>query len=879
MNNILPRSFSATDGTVESKVRLTWQAPTNGDPKKYIIYRNGELIAEPGSAATLYIDSDVIPGKEYVYDITAVYNSACYACPNNGAETFRVTAKGASKPNGQISGSVITLETGTGVPGVTIKAKAVIEGSTLTFETQTNTKGEFVLSQLPFGTEAEYTLTASYLDHKFLVAQQKVVLNEFTTKKIVPSFRDMNANIIRGIVRRMGTHCGMDSIRVVLKAKKVSGGQEVNSVKTDASGAFSFNVNPFDELLTEYELYADSLTVRVMGDKADTILHRFTPRTLKITKSEAATGLVERDLVDMFSYPAKLVVGTVCGALEDAQFYIRIFSTDKCFDTTLLTNASGIANLDLPPLSYVMTVKDINRVDASLKPIVDYLKVRPIRLDLAALHKRYKNHPDSIAPFLNLNFTYHKTPNIAVSDFGTRQCSDLSKPIVINQNMAYTVSVDVTERFSGFDCPVNEGFLLIKSPGFKNPSTDTVFYDAASGAFESYSFIGGRPNLVSPHLYGMFIEYHTEKDGFLGQLIQPILVQGNAEIPGADIFVNPVDDESNVVQIPMFVLHDPPGDGSYSYVEKGTKLTKKLEWELGGALGASVFGEAELAGGGVLIGFEGSVGAGVELGGGEGFEISTELTEEISTLKKSAESTNLLGILSGRPADVIVGAGLALKYGLVQSVNLVDGCSVQKVTKIGLTANEVKTKWVYTIAHIEKLIAEYDQKIADIANGKLEIRNASDELIGSDYFSTIRYNWTQIVDYRDRTTLPHYKLCTDENELKYYQYDGFTHLNNHPHDLKAREEARDRFCAVAYDEALDRIKPDFEWTTATLKDFNDAYGYDDIPTGIESGELTAAGINNYVNDNYDNRFARPYAENITFGGGTSYERIVVTAKG
>jgi hypothetical protein len=72
-----PSPFLATPVGVAAEatafqVTLTWARPQGGSPVDgYSVFRNGDLVGSPDTDATTFVDSDVLPGKEYTYEVLA----------------------------------------------------------------------------------------------------------------------------------------------------------------------------------------------------------------------------------------------------------------------------------------------------------------------------------------------------------------------------------------------------------------------------------------------------------------------------------------------------------------------------------------------------------------------------------------------------------------------------------------------------------------------------------------------------------------------------------------------------------------------------------------------------------------------------------------
>jgi hypothetical protein len=58
----------------DRKISISWEAPSLGSPTGYKLFRDGEIIATPGSAATSYDDTDVENYEMHIYHLVAVYN-------------------------------------------------------------------------------------------------------------------------------------------------------------------------------------------------------------------------------------------------------------------------------------------------------------------------------------------------------------------------------------------------------------------------------------------------------------------------------------------------------------------------------------------------------------------------------------------------------------------------------------------------------------------------------------------------------------------------------------------------------------------------------------------------------------------------------------
>ena len=147
-----------------------------------------------------------------------------------------------------------------------------------------------------------------------------------------------------------------------------------------------------------------------------------------------------------------------------------------------------------------------------------------------------------------------------------------------------------------FSCPNG---LVIKNSGAIKSAT-TLLYNDTFGAFPEYTFTPGLPATIAPYYKTIIVEYHTQT-GFVSQNVYQLLIEGKATQPGSDVIIESEDGKD--FQLPLAVLRDPPGDGSYSYIEKGveTNSTYTVSKEFGGSF--NIKGDAQFAAFGILRAF------------------------------------------------------------------------------------------------------------------------------------------------------------------------------------------------------------------------------------------------------------------------------------
>ncbi|MEO1256261.1 MAG: hypothetical protein AAFY41_15440, partial [Bacteroidota bacterium] len=381
------------------------------------------------------------------------------------------------------------------------------------------------------------------------------------------------------------------------------------------------------------------------------------------------------------------------------------------------------------------------------------------------------------------NLEFKRTPTISTSDFEPTS-SDKSVTIgedtylVLDAKQQELHTVNFTVEDQG--CSIKNGYVLIKNPGASSSSSivssvdgfdineldgdEILEYDSLDQTFE-YSFIAGNPNMAFPYTHLVEVYYLDQSFNIVTSAQYEYIVLGESFVEGSDVLLDPVDQEGNV-DVPFYVLRDPPGDNSYSYLEKGTEFSLNFTTAVGysNSQAFGVYNEFEAA----LVANTESKWA-ITVGGESTFEnkFTFKANEKITTAKKSVLSTNLEGYLDGKDADVIVGAGLAFQYGIVD--DLVYDATEKTITKeqnYNIQPTGIKTVWHFNRSTIEQTIKYYESLLG---TGNLPEEGYNDvvsqdiiKLKGldnsDDFLRSSIANWKQVLKQADFNTHPMCKL-------------------------------------------------------------------------------------------------------------------------
>ena len=758
-------SVTASDGEYAGYTRVRWDFPRSPLVESFNIYRStpgdpasgNEPIASVPGYTTQYSDMEAVPGRRYIYQVTAV--------DGDGKESPRFSDVGWRQANGRIKGQVVSQSSLSGVPGITVTATGMVDGERQQRSMVTGPSGEFNFQNLPFGDGTTYEVKAFASGHAFV---EDVKLAELTPE--LPTvqldyFLDKTAFTLEGKLHPLFSECGIEGVKVTLKTFLQDQQPEMDSVFTNEEGAFSFNIDKYRADLDSIRL---SIGAYSLVEGMDTVFHQFSVTDTTFARAEILDFANPNvlDVTDELTYRIPLQVANTCGdPLGPWTFTVEVKSRDGCFRQLYKTDTTGRVLAELPPMDYLISVRDVSPVRQANIPVIEYLKYRPEAFDLAAMHRGEMGRwtvEQRQQEEIPVQIIYHRKPQInLISGLNRYLCDDRTNPAVLVQNNEANLRFSVLESTNTSTCTVGEGFLIIKNGASASPAADTIRYDSTADDFPVYTFTVGDPQTITPYVHNLIVEYHTESDGYLTEWIQSIIVEGVKSVPGSDVIVNGLGgkDGEGLIKYPLMVLRDPPGDQSYSYIKSGTTLesTFSINREEEEFDGVRQNFQVSFVGVGVKEEFQQRWGdSDVE---NNEFKIRTEISEEIRTDEASIVSTDGEYVV-GPKADVIAGVGMANQYGLGQEVRVNDdGCGVSVSTKLLLSGMSIQTQWIYTVNHIENtLLPELEEQRAGLQTGAFEIAGM-DQDEADDYLSALMDNWRGVLNYYRLKTLPHYCLC------------------------------------------------------------------------------------------------------------------------
>lgn len=900
---------NATDNQ-QNATDITWKYwGDKADISGFRIYANGVKIKDMGVNDEVYNYQDGIAGKHYIFEVAA-YKSA------GNIEYRRYADEGWEKRDGALEGEVQSLPGGAPIADATITATAMIEGNYYQHTATTGTNGKYQIAEVYYGdATATYSLKAVYKDHKFQTNPIEGELSSSAKNKDNLNFFDLSVYTIGGKVTYENTNTGLDSVRVNARYVFSNGQIEGHAgTYTKKDGSYGLTVDPHKLDLSKIEVWVDTTKNETIGSQNYTTHYKYVNRLQEVTNFTNFPQAYSLDFKENTRYNIALNVLTGCEtSVTGGLFQIKAKQQNGDYEQVFTTNMNGVVTASLPPFAYEFNVDGVTNGGFENQLVVDYLRYLPQALRLDTMHKTLygKITQDSIQKRGVRQFLYHRPATITMKGF-TYLCDDASKPAKIKQGDYAGIVIKVEETHNNSACTVKGGYLHIVNAAATGKAKD-MFLPISSTGETLYQFKGGQPNLVSPYTYFFEVKCITDtvSQALLGSFSQAIVVTGAAQVPGSDIIVDPKGNE-NAVPIPIFVLRDPPGDGSSATLKKGTTTSRRI-MEMNASSGAALV-KFELEG--MIFKVAGKVESELKLGGGNAYEhewtLTSTVTEEIST----SDSPDYVG----EDADIIVGAGLVAAYGITQKldVNCVNN-NTQFVlsNSIGIQPSSLATEWVYTVGHIKKLIEEYKANIEKVEAGTLTVENETKAKTITRFNNYIK-NWESVLAFHKKETLPFYSTCAENplylitnrtetengnsNNLQDNQIviDGKVYVSA-PENIARYKELnkwRQGFCAlegIGKYQGNDVTKPftlDPEFASKWTQDKTTAYNNFKLSVGHLKGDLylddewanqwefndTKMWLENaYVDALYTNAHGA-LAQNHTFSGGTSYTREYESAE-
>ena len=517
--------------------------------------------------------------------------------------------------------------------------------------------------------------------HEFQPNNRVVNLNNSNTAVGNIDFKDISTVNVSGYVRFANTFCFEDTIQIY------NNGQAVfPPVRTDKKGKWSIDFEP-------------GVSVKLTANYKD---HIFGPSFMEFKKLQSPkAGIVFLDNTK------RIISGQVAGGKclksiipNGSRVVIKVASTDGCFEITdTLRNPDGkFVFKNLPAKAFTVSV-----VEHSNSIIYNYFQTKG---------GLTSNLRDKVAD--TLNFIYTSPPKVEIAGITANKCGIKT----VGQSVPNKIKVKVYEDYYGQKCYLDNFSLHIDDP-ITGVAGDTTLPVGISEFV--YQFIPKNVNIISPYTQSITVS---------------TVVNGSSDVATTDMIILGLKSSgksfvANTPQLPQFVLRDPPGDGSYAILAKGSTICNSSTSTITNNASQELHNTWSIGGDqivGIGVAIKTKAKGTLSVAGGSDQTWTSVKTQStcITTNQTITTSPNdvIVGSMAG--GDVYIGTSNAITFGEAILLNYdFDNCSFKKSSEITIDKTELNTDFYYSENYIvNQLIPKLDSIAVNLNVPKIQRDNA-----------------------------------------------------------------------------------------------------------------------------------------------------------
>ncbi|RMH74344.1 MAG: LamG domain-containing protein, partial [Gemmatimonadetes bacterium] len=555
----------------------------------------------------------------------------------------------------------------------------------------TDLHGNYIIEGVNYGNGTTFTVTprkiividdTTTFEHSYNPEFRYVTLNPSNTARDQIDFNDISLVPVSGFVRYAAhPDCPVDSAEILQ-----DGDIFRPQVFTEEDGSFLVELIPGT---------SPRLTVR-KDDHRITLENGalfFQPQN--ITQPIANVLFLDQTrrsiTVDVVGGQCNQALTPIPGTEEE--FTVTVNSIPSCLSRQLVVDGTRITFENLPPLNYEVTVQHPDPVvtfEGRQISVVDTNK---------SMEFRFRNDPVVDLQIMGANE--------ACSNLTGPQGESLDPALILIQDKEYLMNIRVYEdysRWGGGQCNIDSGSVTLSGQFFGTADT-TMTFD--NGGLFGLTFSPGPPNILSggAHPYQKSLSVIARDDLDRSAADEEwVYIAGHRPRSQTFTTVTP--------ELPLYILRDPPGDLSYSYLSEGMSLTTSTT--LSTQTSSSIEDQLQIKLG---ADFSVSTGVGVETE----IEFETELNETITanmtnTITNSSTWTQTMtmtetfntaddGNAPGPNSDLYIGGARNMLYGLTDVLSYNDTtCTLVADTTLMMVPGSFATFYIYTDAQIKGYI-------------------------------------------------------------------------------------------------------------------------------------------------------------------------------
>jgi hypothetical protein len=678
-------TLSASDFEYANRTKLEWPN-LSSFADEIRVYRGTEEIGIISGNATNYNDYDGVPGVVYSYSIEPVSPS--------GSAYPRYSNDGSRKPNGRISGEVKT-PFNAGVNGVIVTATASISGTSWSYSDTTDASGYYDIRNIYYHEEAEYAITPSKPDHGFNPGSTNRVLDLLSPVLSNVNFTDTTVFTVSGTAyfpaTGGGSNCLIHNADIYLDGN-------ITGIKTNAQGQYSLGIQ---------ELGMHTISIQYND-------HTFSPAAYTLNIND---NYFNQDFINTSTDTLQVKVKGGCGNIISDYATVWVRSTDpgNCYSENFSTDASGVLTLVLPSREYAVEVTGVFVNGLNDQNILSYFD--PITLDLT-VRDSIVSPTDStqmIDVFAVADFIYHSNIEIVVNNLPDPVCGPGGSLIyLMEQSNTELLEIEVLETHvypETLSCHVDTGIVKF----IDNISDIQPIEVELNQGMAYHSVFPGVPNITGggAHPYQKMLQIQAEV-GFSNPVTREIWALVTGHRPREQTFV------TRTPELPFFILHDPPGDASYSYLHEDSTYSYSYSNSVQVGGGAGAYWDVKI-GAGIPIPFTGVViGAATHIQGEAIAGRDNADVDKVVTSWKVNQQFSTAGYdwEIGGGSDVVVGASYNMIYALTDVIEYDPTiCDVVDTVRLAWGANDLATTYIYTINHIQNTLLPQLELLQSLSTG------------------------------------------------------------------------------------------------------------------------------------------------------------------
>ncbi len=674
-------SFDGVAPTPENGLVYTWQRSTN-DGSTWTTIPNA-------TGLTYRLDRDSIKVKTW-------YRRVSNACDKVNVSNV-VVMNVVLSPNGVIKGKV-SSKNGSPVKGITVYAQKVsdLPGSVATWidSAVTGQDGQYTIDRIYYGDPSEGNNNGSVatdfivrpfkLKHGFKPASLPKRLSNSAPEQNNVDFQDTTVYAITGKIIQECVGC-LNSSNVETTIVGT-----VDSVDMYSDGKF-ITRSGFIDPPGEFGRYSVTVT-----DPDEYLIepgfknHQFSPASVQVAVEEDVNNV---DFKDVTTYS---ISGMLTAGCEDYIGTATLEFTDiqpndgngnpraSQFRRRIITEpGSGFYSINLPARKWRVQVVAFSPKNGGDVTSPDLLAFFETKIPKDSLIR------DITTQNATLDLVYNRPPTLQIVGLDP-VCAPPKPFAIIEQSKENNFTVRAWQGPASKNCPAMDTLVFINT-NIQREDVNEVLTARLTNGQVQVTLKGGTPNIVAPH-YKVLNLVYTDANALTTQLNDTVVVTGVKSNEKTFTTTSP--------EVPLMILHDPPGDQSFSTWE--TSQTNEMATRFYTAKGgeATAWAEVKLgtkfaAGLGITVETEiwGSVKGSVTVSGRNSNASEVIMTTSTS----SAYSTSANESVIGSAGDVYIGAAINLIYAVSFELSYNPAtCSLALEKKLIVAPDGFATEFVYT---------------------------------------------------------------------------------------------------------------------------------------------------------------------------------------